>query len=231
MANTKKFEYMIKFEDGKSQTFNVDVDADSFVIQDDDQVPGPDWTLLDQNKCEHCPYNSQQKKYCPVAKNLASASEAFKELKSFLKVQVFVKSELRFYGKNTDLQTALFSLFGLIMASSNCPHLRLFKSMARYHLPFSNTEETNVRVLGMYLLSRYVKSIDDPSVKVDLSGLLEKYKEIEKVNQGIIARIRSLKGGDANKNAIVILDTFASLLPLEISSGLTEMKDIFKDDF
>lgn len=228
MSETKNFEYTIKFEDGSSQSFNVLVDAESFIIKDDDQVPGPEWTHLETNKCEHCPYQAGKKKYCPVAKNLAQASETFKEHKSFVKVQVFVKSPQRFYGKNTDLQTALFSLFGLIMASSDCPHLHLFKSMARYHLPFATMEETNVRALGMYLLSRYVESLDNPSVKVDLTGLSEKYTAIEKVNQGIISRIRSLKGGDATKNAIVVLDSFASFLPLEISSGLSDIKHIFK---
>ncbi len=226
---TKKFEYLIKFEDGRSQSFDVIVDANTLIIQDDDTVAGPDWALLERNQCEHCPYTPQQKKYCPVAKNLARASETFKDEKSFVKVQVFVKAEQRFYGKNTDLQTALFSLFGLIMASSSCSHLHLFKSMARYHLPFSTMEETNVRALGMYLLSRYVHSLENPQIKVDLSELPSKYEQIEKVNQGIIERIRSLKGGDANKNAIVVLDTFASFLPLEISSGLSEIIDIFKD--
>ncbi|MFN7904371.1 MAG: DUF6901 family protein [Pseudobdellovibrionaceae bacterium] len=228
MSEVINFEYTIKFEDGTSQFFNVPVDSESFVIKDDDEVPGPEWTLLESNKCEHCPYQAEKKKYCPVAKNLAQASEIFKNHRSFVKVIAFVKSPQRSYGKSTDLQTALFSLFGLIMASSNCPHLHLFKSMARYHLPFSSLDETSIRALGMYLLSKYIESLDDPSVKVDLTGLSEKYSAIEKVNRGIIERIRSLKGGDANKNAIVILDNFATLLPLEISSGLSEIKPIFK---
>ncbi len=220
---------MIKPDEGESQSFNVDVDPESFVIQDDDSVEGPEWTRLEQHQCSHCPYNKNEKKYCPVAKNLSQASSAFKDYKSFTKVTVFVKTEERFYGKSTDLQTALFSLFGLLMASSNCPHLHVFKSMARFHLPFSTTIETNVRALGMYLLSEYLKSLDVPDHKIDLNALLEKYKQIEIVNRGIIERIRSLKGGDANKNAIVILDNFASILPLEISSGLTDIKPLFKN--
>lgn len=222
------FEYTINFEDNTSQSFKVKVNPASFIIEDKDDEPGPDWALLETNKCVHCPYQTGAKKFCPVAKNLAAASEAFKEQRSVTKVTVFVKSPERFYGKKTDLQTALFSLFGLIMASSDCPHLHIFKSMARFHLPFSTSDETIIRALGMYLLSEYLKQQDSPDHKISLDGLLEKYSHIEKVNQGIIKRIRSLKGGDANKNAIIVLDNFSALLPLEISTGLSEVREFFK---
>lgn len=225
---SKHFEYTINFEDGKSQSFTVDVDPNTFVIKDNDDVEGPEWALLEKNQCSHCPYSTSDKKYCPVAKNLAQASEAFKDQHSYTKITVFVKTEERFYGKKTDLQTALFSLFGLIMASSNCSHLHIFKSMARFHLPFSTSEETTVRALGMYLISEYLVSLDKQDHKININGLLDKYAQIAKVNKGIIERIRSLKGGDANKNAIIVLDSFASLLPIEISSGLSEVKEIFK---
>ena len=57
--------------------------------------------------------------------------------------------------------------------------------------------------------------------------MTHKFEQISKVNQGIIKRIRSLKGGDANKNAVIALDNFASLLPMEISSGLSDIKKFF----
>lgn len=226
---SKQFEYMIKSTDGTTQSFTVYVDPDSFVIKDDDSIQGPEWTKLEYNQCDHCPYSKDQKVYCPVAKNLAQASEAFKDHRSVDKVTVFVKTDERFYGKDTDLQTALFSLFGLTMASSDCSHLHIFKSMARFHLPFSTLIETTVRAVGMYLIAEHLKALDDPNYKVDMQGLLSKYEQIAIVNKGIIERIRSLKGGDANKNAIIVLDNFSSLLPLEISSGLSEIKPLFKN--
>lgn len=70
--------------------------------------------------------------------------------------------------------------------------------------------------------------MDTPNHKISLDGLLEKYSKIEGVNQGIITRIRSLKGGDATQNAIVVLDSFASILPMQISSGLSDIKSLFK---
>jgi hypothetical protein len=224
---SKKIEYNLAFASGLKESFFVMVDPETFITPDDDKVAAPDWALLENNKCSHCPYQSSEKKYCPVAKNLSKASEAFKDHRSFEEITCFVTTDARFYGKKTDLQTALFSLFGLIMASSSCVHLNLFKPMARFHLPFSTSVETIVRALGMYLTSEYLKTLEDQNHKIDLQGLLDKYADIEKLNQGIIKRIRTLKGGDANKNAIVILDSFASLLPLQISSGLTEIKTIF----
>lgn len=225
---SKTFEYVIKPANGVEKSFTVEVDPNSFIIKDDDNVNGPDWTLLENYQCSHCPYTTRLKKYCPVAKNLAQASETFKDHRSYDKVTVFVKTDERFYGKSTDLQTALFSLFGLIMASSNCSHLHIFKSMARHHLPFSTSNETIVRALGAYLISEYILSTENQDYKISLDKLLEKYKQIAEVNRGIMERIRSLKGGDANKNAVIVLDGFASLLPLEISTGLSEIKALFK---
>lgn len=223
------FQYTIKFDDKAEQSFVVELDSNTGLIVDNDQESADDWTLLEYHKCQHCPYSTDQKKYCPVAKNLSKASLAFKDERSYKKLTVFVKTNERMYGKKTDLQTALFSLFGLIMATSSCQHMQVFKSMARFHLPFSSMEETTTRVLGMHLISEYLKLQNDPAHKISLDGLVQKYENINLVNQGIIERIRSLKGGDANQNAIIVLDTFASILPMEIGSGLQEIKPLFDD--
>jgi hypothetical protein len=223
----QKTEYVVKFENGKSKTFAVDVDPKTLVIIDDNAVPGPEWTKLDFNKCENCPYSAADKPYCPVAKNLSNVVEFFKDDSSYEALTVFVTSEERTYGKRTDLQTALYSLFGLIMASSSCSHMHLFKTMARFHLPFSSVDETTIRMLGLYLIQEFLKQQQKPEHKIDLKELESGYQRIAVVNRGIIKRLRSIKGGDANKNALIILDNFASLLPQEFSSGLAEVKRIF----
>jgi hypothetical protein len=71
--------------------------------------------------------------YCPVARNLARVADHFKDEKSFRKATVFVKSPERFYGKQTDLQTGLQSLFGLIMSTSACPHMEFLRRLAKFH--------------------------------------------------------------------------------------------------
>jgi hypothetical protein len=79
----------------------------------------------------------------------------------------------------------------------------------------------------MYLIGEYLKQQKDPNYKIDLNELSKKYENLTTLNKGIIQRIRALKGGDATQNAVLTLDGFASLLPLEISSGLEEMKEFF----
>ncbi|MES3036486.1 MAG: hypothetical protein V4736_01145 [Bdellovibrionota bacterium] len=225
-----KIEYAINFEDGTSKSFTVSIDTSNYTIPEDDKVEAPDWTLLEFNQCPHCPYTPAEKKYCPVAKNLSEASVTFKEARSFTNVTAFVKTEDRFYGKKTDLQTALFSLFGLLMATSACKYMDMFKSMAQFHLPFASHKETMVRTLGMHLLGEYMKQQDNPSHKISLDKLLKDYEQVVPVNQGMIDRIRALKGGDATQNAVIVLDAFASLLPLQVSSGLADIKELFPQD-
>lgn len=227
MGIKESFEYQLKFDDGSVKSYNVEINSKTFQVDDDDNISSSPWAELKFHKCENCPYDANKKKYCPVAKNLANVSAAFKEDRSYKKVTVFVKTENRMYGKSTDLQTALQSLFGLIMAASACPNLDVFKTMAHFHLPFSTTEETMIRALGMHLIEEYLLQQENPTHKISLDSLLKKYDQVVIVNRGILERIRSLSEGDANKNAITILDGFASLLPLEISSGLTEVRALY----
>lgn len=63
-----KFQYTINFDDTNNKTFEINVDEKTFIIKDDDNVAAPEWTLLANNKCTHCPYNTDKVKYCPVAK-------------------------------------------------------------------------------------------------------------------------------------------------------------------
>lgn len=207
------------------------IDPRTMLAQDDPSYSPPDWTLLEFKKCKHCPYASGEKKYCPVAKNISRVAESFKGDLSYRKTTVIVKTDNRFYGKETDVQTSLQSLFGLAMATSDCHHMDVFKPMARYHLPFSTFDETVVRIIGKYLISQYLKlkKNEIEQVDVDLSDLIESYGKVSKVNQGIIQRIRSISKGDADKNAIVILDGFAALLPMELQTGLEHLSKVFKD--
>ena len=94
-----KFQYTINFDDTNNKTFEINVDEKTFIIKDDDNVAAPEWTLLANNKCTHCPYNTDKVKYCPVAKNLSQAADTFGDKKSFTEVTVFVKTENRMYGK------------------------------------------------------------------------------------------------------------------------------------
>jgi hypothetical protein len=224
------FDYQFKFNDGTEREFRVNIDEDTLINIDSETQAPPDWTKLEFNQCEHCPYTLQQLTHCPVAKSISRVANEFKAELSHKEAMVFVRSENRIYGKKTDLQTGLQSLFGLMIATSDCAHTNAFKPMARFHLPFSTYDETLVRVLGMYLTRQYLRSQKGEEVDFNTDQLLEQYAQISKMNQGIMKRIRTAtKGmGDADKNAIIILDGFASLLPMDMKTGFEALHSIFK---
>lgn len=224
------FDYQFKFDDGTSRGFKVRIDADSGALIDDPTMESPDWTRLEFHQCSHCPYKKGELTHCPVAQSVARVAEAFKTELSHKATTVFVRTENRFYGKKTDLQTGLQSLFGLVMGSSKCSHMNLFKPMSRYHLPFSTFDETVVRVLGKFLISQFLR-VKNKGIAPDLelTELMDKYAQVNIVNRHIIQRVRSISKGDADKNAIVILDGFASLLPMELQGGFEHLSKIFKD--
>lgn len=209
----QKFEYTFKFEDGTERSFQLALEEGSGLIQlPDSGTAPPAWTALDHCRCPHCPYDSATTPHCPVAKNIARAADAFKDEKSFRKTTVFVKSQERFYGSHTDLQIGLQSLFGLIMATSDCPHMEFLRSLARFHLPFSTLEETKARVLGNYLVQQFELQQKGLPADFEAKDLARIFANLNTLNQHVIQRIRSVSKGDADKNALVLLDSFAFLL-------------------
>lgn len=223
------FEYQFKFSDGSVREFRVEINPDTMIALEDPNYQPPDWTKLETHQCSHCPYNKADKPYCPVAKSIARVAEAFKADISHTETTVMVKTENRFYGKRTDIQIGLQSLFGLMMATTECSHMDLFKPMARYHLPFSTLDETVVRIIGKYLIAQYLKTQKGQTPALDMQELIDGYANVSIVNRAMIQRVRSISKGDADKNAIIILDGFAALLPMELQSGLETLSKIFKD--
>lgn len=227
------FEYQFRFSDETERRFVVSIDPETMVMQHDEKATPPDWAKLENQKCSHCPYSQGEVPYCPVARNIAQVAEAFKEEASYRPVTVFVRTEGRFYGKMTDVQTGLQALFGLVMASSECTHMDIFKPTARFHLPFSSFEETVVRIIGAHLIGEFLKKSRGESTNIDLEDLVQGYANVSIVNRGMISRIRTLgktetkKAGDAHKNGLIILDGFASLLPMELQSGLETLMRLF----
>lgn len=232
--DTIVFDYQFRFSDETERRFLVTIDSEKMTMLDADKTPPPEWAKLENQKCSHCPYNKGDVEYCPVAKNIAKVAEAFKSEVSHRPVTVFVRTENRFYGKMTDVQTGLQGLFGLVMATSECSHMDLFKPTARFHLPFSSFEETVVRIIGAHLIGEFLKKTRGETPNLDLTSLAEGYAHVSIVNRGMINRIRSIgktadsKGGDAHKNGIIILDGFASLLPMELQTGLETLTRLFK---
>ena len=149
---SRKITYHFAFTDGSSWKYELEFDKDFRFINTKD-TPVKPWTALDFNQCPHCPLNKTTSPQWPVARNLDRIVEDSKNTLSYTPATVSVMMPERTYVKQCATQEGLRSLFGMIMGASGCPHLDWFRPMARFHLPFSDSEETLFRVLSLQLLT------------------------------------------------------------------------------
>jgi hypothetical protein len=159
--------------------------------------------------------------------NFVDIADRFKDIVSHENVAVTVTTEDRTYAKNTTIQQGLSPLIGIVMATSGCPVLDHLKPMVRFHLPFASLDETVFRMISMYLLVQYYRSRDGLPAEWRLDGLTRVYAEVSIVNRDFANRLRDAAKKDANINALVNLDCFASMVPLVAEDTLKELKPYF----
>lgn len=228
-----KMTYHFKFTDPSTESisfsFGLDEDDFSFISNEAENPEAEDWAKLGHKQCSNCPLSPEEHPYCPVAKNLGHLVYFFKDTVSHSKSKIFVEGPDRAYAIDGTIQEGLFSIFGVIMATSSCPHLDFFRPMARFHLPFASQEETLFRVTSAYLLKKYLKNqAEGQNNPIDLTGLTEIYKEVEIVNKDFIERIRSITKKDAELNAVVILNCFAQKFDIEMSGKMESLYPLFQ---
>jgi hypothetical protein len=204
----------------------LDPDTISYINSNPDFHP--EWTRLGFHQCENCPLSLEKVPHCPVAVNLSSFVEYFKSEISHHEALVLVKTEERYSSKKISLQEGLYSIYGLIMSTSDCPNMNFLKPMARFHMPFASMEETVFRAVSTYLLEQYFAHKKGEEVDIKLTGLLNRYKEVEKVNIGISNRLRAVTDGDADRNALSLLDSLAQVLFFELEKSLESLEYLFK---
>lgn len=221
------FIYEFIFEDKSIIKYKVDlhkkVEDDEF----DETLPESykKFTSLDNNKCSNCPLNTKDSPECPVAKRIFKIVEDFRHHSSFDKVKVKATSDVRVYEKETDLQHGIQSFLGLAMGTSSCPHFQFLRPMGLLHLPFATNLETLARTVGFYLTKEYLKGMNFK--EVTLEGLAQDYQKLNIVNRGLINRIRTFEKGDANQNALIILNSFADYFSLYYEHGLDDLHEFF----
>jgi hypothetical protein len=79
----------------------------------------------------------------------------------------------------------------------------------------------------MYLVSQYFRNKDGMSAEWSLDGLQKIYTEVGQVNQGFANRMRAAAKKDANVNALVNLDVFASMMTLAADEAMKGLKPYF----
>ena len=223
-------EYIFSFSDGVEKKYKIVIDSKKISLVHPELNNRPDWTRLEYQQCSCCPYSKKEIEYCPLAINIAELVEEYKDTASYKSCVVTCITNERTYVKDTSIQDGLFSILGLINATSDCPHMEIFKPMARFHLPFSTLHETIVRVTSFYLLQQYFEKEKGNIPDLDLEKLDIHYNNIQKINQGLLNRIKNVSKKDADKNAIVVLFSISQLLTIEINAGLHSIEYLFNRD-
>lgn len=227
MENPIKIVYSFKFENGANKIFNILLDRQTLGFISENRSDSPLWTKLNHNKCANCLLNEGSNKYCPVALNLADIAEEFKDFFAYENVGVTVTTEDRTYLKETTIQQGLSSLIGIIMTTSGCPVMEHLKPMVRFHLPFATLTETIFRMVSMYFMAQYFLNQDGRTADWKLDGLEKIYAEVGQVNRDFAQRLADAAKKDANVNALVSLDCFATMVPLAAEETLNEIKLYF----
>ena len=217
--------YQFTYQDSSHSELDITLDRVHLEPISHPQKPAS-WTALDKQPCDNCPLSKEQYPHCPLAVALAPLIQEFSTRSSLDQVDIVVTTEDRTTSTKTTLQRGLSSLLGLVMATSGCPHTALFKPMARFHLPFSSSEETVYRASANYLLAQYFQQPEDQDWQ--LRGLAEAYQQLQRVNQGISRRLKQVCAEDATINAVVLLDLYAKDIPYSVEEALEEIKYLFE---
>lgn len=101
------------------------------------------------------------------------------------------------------------------------------RPLARFHLPFATVEESLFRTISSYLLRHYYENINFPKAP-QLSDVKTYYHSVKKVNRGILARLLDVNSSDADKNAIVTLNSLAQILEIEVDDNMETLKYLFQ---
>jgi hypothetical protein len=216
-------EYVLRAA-GEEHRFEVDSERASKT--DYDATDEPFWVKLDYNKCTNCPLSETEHTNCPAAVDARRITETYKDMVSTETVQVEVRTPERTYVKETDSQSALRGLLGLVMATSGCPTLSHFKGLAQTHLPFSNIEETLLRVVGAYLIQQFIRNQEGEEPDWELKNLNTFYEELQEVNRCFKGRIDAASQQDANMNALGSLVYLAMGVSFSLEDQLANLREM-----
>ncbi len=229
-ASAFSLTYRFQFPDGIKKEFLVKLDRRNCSLLAPSRIHYPEWTRLDFMQCRHCPLSTDEHTHCPVAVNVVDIVEFFQDSQSVEQVTVEVETRQRVTKREkTALFPAISSLIGVYMVTSGCPILDKLRPMARFHLPFADTEETVYRALSMYALAQYFRRKNGVEADLDFEGLKQIYKDINRLNIDFAKRLRNDSISEATTNAITSLDCFAQEIDFSISEEmLGEIEVLFQ---
>jgi len=229
MKNVIKYKYLFQFESNLKE-FIVSIDSSTLQLVSNNNINKPDWAKLEQFKCSHCPLNEEEHEYCPLALQIQDVLLFFKEVPSYQKVKIDVTSSARTYTKETDIQTGVSSLMGLLMPTSGCPILGKLKPLVKFHLPFATIEETEFKVFSMYLLAQYFRMKRGKVPDWEMVNLNQIYEDISILNRNVAEKITRVENMDAGINAVVVLNNFADSVTFGLDTAvLSHIEKLFNE--
>ncbi len=226
------YHYKFTMPDGTERRFDINLDNRTLDLVRAEKETYPSWTLLSQHRCPNCTLREEEHKHCPVATSLIEVVDFFRGAISYDEVDVLIETQERKYMKHTSLQRGLSSLIGIYMVTSGCPIMEKLKPMVRHHLPFATLQETQYRVISMYVLAQYFLYRRGEKPDWELKNLVKIYEDVGVVNRHFSQRLSGIEEKDASINALVHLDAFRDSVTLLINVNmLDEIKLLFKAYF
>jgi hypothetical protein len=227
MADQLKITYEFELGSGLEKKFDIFLDKETLaLIREKEEAPS-EWARLEFQQCSHCPLNTTLIRYCPIAANLSGIVQEFKDVTGPDKATVMVHVKERSYFKTCSILEGLSPLLGIIMSTSGCPIMEPLKPMVRYHLPFASLDETVFRMMSMFLMAQFLRSRTGKKSEWTLDGLSRIYEEVKKLNKDFGFRMRAAAKSDANIHALVKLNVFAVMMPIEAEKMLKEITPSF----
>jgi len=223
-AGQFEIRYSFTLPDGQVDCVALEIDSETIEMKNELPATLPDWTSLDFHKCTNCTLSDYDREatICPAAARLVPLIEPCNKLISYDEIDVDVLTSERRISATAKAEQVFSSLMGLIFATSGCPHMKFFKPMARYHLPFATLEETLYRTTGTYLLSQYMMQRSGEKADFSFEGLHQIYNEVKQVNTSMAARLRAAAETDSPLNALTLLDAHGQFLPFALEKFLDE---------
>jgi hypothetical protein len=228
MSNPIKIEYLFRFKNGDTREIPLLLDENTLALLSEIQLTPPFWSELAFHQCSVCPLDPGLHPHCPLALHLGEIVHTFQDYDSYEMVTVEVSDSRRRYLKETSLQNGLGPLMGIIMVTGGCPVMEPLRPMVRFHLPFASMEETEFRIVSMYLIAQYFREKRGKKPDWSLDGLQVIYNRVQDVNKCFAQRLRFATTKDASVNAIVILDCFAKGVPFAVRTTLRDYEKHFE---
>jgi hypothetical protein len=225
--DTVDIKYCFGFKGDRVETFDLQLDPQTLKLLNHSHEDLPEWTLLDYQKCPHCPLDGLEVAHCPAAVSIIDLVRRFDNVISYEEIDLEVITAERKVCERTTAQRGIGSLLGLLLSTSGCPYTAYFKPMARFHLPLASSEDTLFRATGMYLLAQYFLMNAGKKVDCDLDGLARMYENLHRLNIALAKRLKDATNADSSINAVIVLDVFTHTLPTDIKDQLESIRPLF----